>query len=310
MAPEVAFDVTCADVNVVVANLLGASVGREKDVVGLTSGPNWYPGPAQHMMQQAGGIACSAGDPDRFDSESTPESYWGIAVVPNAQRIIDGATERGAGGNVDIGIRCSPNSCTFNLRDGDVLLSGSLSSPALTSGDEDRVRAALEGLLASAASTLRDVEEGPSEISGVRCEALLTAEEVAAELGTHVEIVEFTKLGGWGIPAEVYYVTDGSQLCLYAEGQDVYNDATLVSLTTLPSGGWAFEELDGGSAVTIAGADAALTSVDFYGRSVLDVRVGADWLRFTTFEGQAAADMTSIATMAVEHLTRGRPAPQ
>ena len=310
MAPESAFDVTCADVNDVIANLLGASVGGEKDAMGLTSAPNWYPGPAQHMMQRAGGIACSAGDPEQFDPESSPDAYWEIAVVPDAQRILDGAAERGAGGNEAIVTRCSPNSCVFNLRDGDVLLSGSLRSPALASGDEGRVRAAIEGILASAASTLREVEVGPSEIAAARCESLLTAEEVAAELGRHVEITDFTMLGGWGIPAEVYYVKDGGQLCLYAEGMNIYEDATLVSLTTLPSGAWAFEELDGGSPVTIAGADAALSSVDFYGRSVLDVRVGPDWLRFTFYDGRAASAMTPIATMAVEHLTRGRPSPQ
>lgn len=310
MAPESAFDVTCADVNDVIANLLGASVGGEKDVIGLTSGPNWYPGPAQYMMQRAGGIACSAGDPERFDPESFPDAYWGIAIVPDAQRILDGAAERGAGDNGATGVRCSPSSCIIDLRDGDVLMSGSLWAPGITETDEGRVRAAIEGILASAASTLREVEVAPSEIAAARCESLLTAEEVAAELGRHVEITDFTMLGGWGIPAEVYYVKDGGQLCLYAEGMNIYEDATLVSLTTLPSGAWAFEEMDGGSPVTIAGADAALSSVDFYGRSVLDVRVGPDWLRFTFYDGRAASAMTPIATMAVEHLTRGRPSPQ
>ncbi len=309
-APEAAFDVTCADVNDVIADLLGGSVGGEKDVMGLTSAPNWYPGPAQHMMQRAGGIACSAGDPEKFDPESSPDAYWGIAIVPDAQRIIDGAAERGAGENGATGVRCYPSSCIIDLRDGEVLMSGSLRAPGITEADEGRVRAAIEGILASAASTLREVEVGPSEIAAARCESLLTAEEVAAELGTHVEITDFTMLGGWGIPAEVYYVKDGGQLCLYAEGLNIYEDATLVSLTTLPAGAWAFEELDGTSPEIVAGADAALSSVDFYGRSALDVRVGPDWMRFTFYDGRAAADMIPIATMAVEHLTRGRPSPQ
>ncbi|UPL19124.1 hypothetical protein [Microbacterium aurugineum] len=142
------------------------------------------------------------------------------------------------------------------------------------------------------------------------CESLLTAEELTEQLGTPVEIVDHTRLGGWGVPAEVYYVNGGGRYCMYAEGQDVYNDATLLSFTTLPSGAWAFETLDGETPVTVAGADAALSGVDFYGRPVLDVRVGLDWLRFVTPEGSDASAMTPIAEMAIQHLTRGRPAPQ
>ncbi|MFJ6533508.1 hypothetical protein [Microbacterium sp. NPDC091662] len=309
LAPVAAFDVTCAEVDSVTTGLLGESLGGVSETMGLTSSPNWYPGPAQYMMQRAGGIACSAGDPARFDSQSQ-DTYWSVAMVPDAQMILDGAASRGAAGNVDIVVRCYEGGCMFTLRDGDVLLTGALTAPDLVEGDQDRVREAMEGLLATAAGTLRDFEYGASEIAAARCETMLTGEEVSALVGTHVEIVEFTTLGVWGIPAEVYYVNGGGQYCMYAEGSDIYHDATLVTLTTLPSGAWAFEELDGGSPVSIEGADTALSGTDFYGRSVLDVRVGADWLRFTTSEGEDASTMTSIATMAVEHLTRGRPAPQ
>ncbi|WP_141874012.1 hypothetical protein [Microbacterium saperdae] len=310
VAPTAAFDVTCDDVNAVVAGLLGAPVGAEKDTLGLTSSPGWYPGPAQYMMQRAGGIACSAGDGETFDPDSSPDAYWEIAIVPDAQTIIDGAMKRQAGGNADLTLWCDEGLCVMTLREGDVLLTGTMTSPALVKGDEDRVRAAFEGILASAAGTLREFEYGPSEIAAVQCEALLTAEEVATLLGTHVEIVDFTKLGGWGIPAEVYFVNDGGRLCMYAEGLDVYNDATLITLTTLPSGAWAFEKLDGGTPVTVTGADAALKGVDFTGRSVLDVRVGLDWLRFSTADSAIAPSLVPVAEMAVEHLTRGRPAPQ
>ncbi len=310
VAPEAAFDVTCSDVEGVINSVLGESLGVVSETLGLASSPSWYPGPAQYMMQRAGGIACSAGDPMQSDPQSSPEAHWTVAMVPDAQTVIDGANSRGASGNADIGTTCYERGCVFTLRDGEVLLKGAITSPGLVEGDQDRVGDAFAGILATAAGTLRDFEYGPSEIAAARCETLLTAEEVSAQIGTHVEITEFTRLGGWGIPAEVYYVNDGGQLCIYAEGPDVYNDAALVTLTTLPSGAWAFEELEGGSPVAVAGADAALAGIDFYGRSVLDVRVGTDWLRFTAPEGGDASMMTSIATMAVEHLTRGRPAPQ
>ncbi|WEK61700.1 MAG: hypothetical protein P0Y60_02745 [Candidatus Microbacterium colombiense] len=45
VAPTPAFDVTCDDVNAVMADLMGAAVGGEKDSLGLTSSPNWYPRP-------------------------------------------------------------------------------------------------------------------------------------------------------------------------------------------------------------------------------------------------------------------------
>ena len=310
LAPEAAFDVTCADVEGAITGLLGESLGAVSETLGLASQPSWYPGPAQYMMQRAGGLSCSAGDAAQFDPQRSPDAHWTVAMVPDAQTIIDGAKSRHAAGNADTVTRCYDGGCIFTLRDGDVLLTGAVTSPGLVEGDEDRVSKAFAGILATASGTLRDVEYGPSEIAAVRCETLLTAEEVSAQFGTHVEIVEFTSMGAWGLPAEVYFVNDGGRLCMYAEGPDIYNDATLVTLSTLPSGAWAFEELDGGSPVSIAGADVALAGIDYYGRSVLDVRIGADWLRFTASEGGDASMMTSVATMAVEHLTRGRPAPQ
>lgn len=310
VAPEAAFDVTCSDVNSAVAGVLGASVGGEKDVLGLTSTPIWYPGPAQYMMQQAGGIACSAGDPVQLDPNSTSPADWSIAVVPNAQAIIDGAAERGASDIPGDGIRCYTGSCTIELRDGDVLMTGSLRSSALVESDADRVREAMAGVLASAVATLRDFEPGQSKIAGARCETLLTAQEASEILGREVVIMDYTELGGWGTAAEIYFASEGAQYCMYATGPDPYGDPTLVALTTLPSGAWAFEKLDAGSPVSLTGADAALTGVDFYGRTVLDARVGADWLRFTVPVGEDASSVTSVAEATIEHLTRGRPAPQ
>jgi hypothetical protein len=314
VAPDAAFDVTCADVADAVENLLGAPVGDAKDILGVTSSPNWHPGPAQHMMQRAGGIGCSAGDAERFDPDSAPADHWSIAITPDAQALIDGAVERGAGDAGTEGVYCQEGSCIFTLRESDILLTGSVWSSGLGEGSGDGVRGAMAGLLASAADSLRDFEYGESKIAGVRCETLLTAEEVTEHLGAHTEIVDYTRLGGWGVPAEVYFVKDGGQYCMYAEGQDVYNDATFVSITTLPAGAWAFENLESGSesgsAVEVAGADAALMGVDYYGQSVLDVRVGLDWLRFATPAEQDDSEMIPLAEMAIEHFTRGRPAPQ
>ncbi|MDZ4044898.1 MAG: hypothetical protein U1E32_03860 [Rhodoglobus sp.] len=310
VAPEAAFDVTCDDVSGVVTSLLGASVEGEKDALLQVNAPNWYPGPPQFMMQRAGGIGCSAGDPVSSGAEGSMDLVWEIVIVPNAQVIVDGVVTRGGRFPEREDVWCGDGHCQVSLRDGDVLMTGMLRASGLVESDADRVRTAMAGLLASASGTLRDVEYGASEVAGLACESLLTAEELTEQLGTPVEIVDHTRLGGWGVPAEVYYVNNGGRYCMYAEGQDVYHDATLLSFTTLPSGAWAFETLDGETPVTVAGADAALSGVDFYGRPVLDVRVGLDWLRFVTPDSSDASAMTPIAEMAIQHLTRGRPAPQ
>jgi hypothetical protein len=308
VAPEAAFDVTCAGVEAVVNGLIGEPAGVTQPTLGLTSSPNWYPGPAQHMMQRAGGIACSAGDGER--RESTPGPHWEVVLLPNAPALIDGAVRRGAGefAEGDL-VTCDGGGCRFVLRDGEVLLSGSITVPVFSEADGPRVDQALRPLLAQALRSLREVDRAPSEIMDIACERLLTAQELSDTLGTPLQIIDSSELGGWGIAAEVYVVSEGATYCMYAEGPDLYQDPTRLIITTLPGGAWAFESLEDGTPVVVEGADAALAGTDYYGSSVLDVRVGLDWIRFTTYDG-GGTDLVSIATMAVEHFTQGRPAPQ
>ncbi len=153
------------------------------------------------MMQRAGGIGCSAGDAEQFDPDSAPADHWSIAIVPDAQALIDGAVERGAGDAGTEGVYCQEGSCIFTLRESDILLTGSVWSPGLAEG-QWRLVFAVRWLVCwrSAADSVRDFEYGESKIAGVRCETLLTAEEVAEHLGTHTEIVDFTRLGDGASP--------------------------------------------------------------------------------------------------------------
>ncbi|KYK00187.1 hypothetical protein [Microbacterium sp. CH1] len=309
VAPDAAFDVTCADVAAVVEGLGLPAVGAQ-EVLALTSSPSWYPGPAQHMMQRVGGVACSAGDQEAHDPDIMPQESWEVFLVPGAQAIVDGVTARFEDAPWTEEAWCDEGRCVAMLRDGDVLLSAALTSPSLTAGDTDRVRGALVELLGPASATARSVEPASSEILGIACDDLLTAQELGEQLGKHVESVDHSQLGGWGVPAEVYYVRSGAQYCMYAEGQDVYNDETFLTINTLPAGAWAFQGLADGTPVPVDGADEASFRTDYYGRSALDVRVGSDWIRFTMFDGGTAETLAPIASMAVEHLERGRSASQ
>lgn len=298
VAPTPAFDVTCDDVAAEMSALVGAPAGAVEETLSRVSMPNWYPGPALYAFQRAGGIACSTGD----DSRS-----WEVTVVPRAQTVITGAESRGGWWGEES--RCEDNGiCVFQVLDGDVLVSAQMMEPEVGSGDAARIDEGLRRIAAAAVATSKDVELAPSDIVGVECAQFLTKDELAEELGTEVFLID--SFGGWGIPSEVYQAVNGSRICYYASGESEYESQGYLTITTLPGGAWAFELIEGGTAVEIEGADAALRGVDEFDRPVLDVRVGSDWIRLTTFEGSGISDLTQVAEHVVQNFTVGRPAPQ
>lgn len=296
--PESAFDVTCDDVAAEMMALVGEPSTPVEPVLSVISTMSWLPGPAQHMFQRAGGIACSAGDDGR---------NWEVTIVPDAQAVIEGATERQ--GYWGERAECGEGRCLFEFPDGDVLLSAAIDDPAITPDDTGRVEEALRRLASTAATTVHDVEYVDSEIVGLPCERFLTTQEVNELVGVSDAIV-FSDFGGWGIPAEVYTVVNGSRICYYTSG-DQYDGESYLLLTTLPAGAWAFEKVDG-TAVAVEGADEAKASVDAQGGQILDVRVGVDWLRFKTYENESGPITSPIplAEKVARNLTVGHTAPE
>lgn len=296
--PDAAFDVTCDDVAAEMATLIGETSTTVEPVLSILSAPGWLPGPAQHAFQRAGGIACSAGDMERS---------WEVSIVPGADAVIAGATEReGYWGEQ---ARCGDGGCGFELPDGEILLSASMRAPGLAEADTARAEEAMRRLAASAAESIRSVEYVDSDIVGAPCERFITPEEVSALVGE--EAILFNNFGGWGIPAEVYQVVNGSRICYYTSGEsDMETTSSYLMVTSLPAGAWAFETLDG-RPVAVEGADAATQSVGEHGENILDLRVGVDWIRVKTFDnGSGAADPRPSAETIVRNLTVGRPAPQ
>lgn len=296
--PTPAFDVTCEQVAAEMTSLVGAPSGDVAETLSLVSAPNWYPGPAIHSFQRPGGIACSTGDDDRS---------WEITILPGAGAVTEGAASRG--GYFGEEARCEDSGmCFFQLIEGDVLVSGLVVDEALAPADAPRIEEGLRRLGASAASSLRTVELAPSDIVGVECTRFLTADEIGASVDSEAFLID--SFGGWGIPSEVYQIVNGSRICYYAAGENEYESQGYLTITTLPGGAWAFERIEGGTAVDIEGADAALTGIDEFERPVLDVRVGPDWIRLTTFEGSGIDDLAPLAEQIVQNFTVGGPAPQ
>ncbi|MFK4850359.1 hypothetical protein ACI3KT_01875 [Microbacterium sp. ZW T6_19] len=296
--PEPAFDVDCDDVDAALAGVIGESTTPVRPVMSLISTMNWIPGPAQHMFQRAGGIACSAGD----DSAS-----WEVLLVPGADAVIAGASERlgywGERASCEEG-----GYCHFEFPDGQVLLSATLHDPKLEGADAAKIEEALRTLLAEAAASVHEFALGDSDIVGTRCERFITTAELSQLLGTEVE--EFTDFGGWGVPAEVYSVVNGSVHCLYTSPGSGYEVDIFLQVTTLPAGAWAFEEQEG-EVVVVEGTNAAIASKGEHGESILDVLIGPDWIRFMTFDnGSGAVDPVPLATVIVRNLTIGHTAPQ
>lgn len=297
--PAPAFDVTCADVADAVAAVIGEPSTPVLPVMSTVSTMGWIAGPAQYMFQRAGGIACSAGGSDDF---------WEILLFPGAEAVIAGVDAR-IGVPMSEGGSCSADGyCGFEITEGDVHLSALFVDPDLDDSTSAGLDAALRGLVRSAAEDTRDVEIANSDIEGARCERFVTIEELSALLGT--EVKQFAHFGGWGVPAEVYNVVDRASHCLYTSPGAGYEVSNYLQITTLPAGRWAFERQDG-VPVVVEGADEAKASSGELGESFLDVRVGDDWIRFTTYEGESGArDPLPIATRIVRNLTVGHLAPQ
>jgi len=297
-APETAFDVTCDDVAAAMADLVGEPSTPVEPVLSVVSTMSWIPGPGQHMFQRAGGIACSAGDESRS---------WEVTIVPDASTVIAGATERqGYWGEQ---AECGDGRCTFEVPDGDVLLSATVSEPGIGPADTARIAESLRGLATAAASTVHDVERADSDIIGLPCDRLITAQQVDELLGVS-DASLYTDFGGWGIPAEIYHVVNGSDICFFRTSASEYEGPSYLLMTTLPGGAWAFDG-QSGTPATVEGADAAKTSAGEHGESILDVRVGPDWIRVMTFDdGSGAPDPAPLAEQVVRSLTVGQPAPQ
>lgn len=294
--PETAFDVTCDDVAAEMAPLVGEVAGEVEAALSSVSMPNWYPGPARHAFSRAGGVACSAGDEERS---------WEVTILPGAQAVTDGAADRGGYWGEEA--RCEESGmCFFQVIDGDILVSGQVVDPELTADDAEPIAAALRRLGASATETAKDVELPPSDIVGADCARFLTTDELATELDTEVFLID--TFGGWGIPSEVYQTVNGARICYYASGESEYESQGYLMVTTLPGGAWAFERIEGGSEVDVEGADVALSGTDEFDRPVLDLRVGLDWIRLTTYEGSGVRDLTPVAELIVQNYTVGRPA--
>ncbi|WP_341933612.1 hypothetical protein MRBLWO14_002636 [Microbacterium sp. LWO14-1.2] len=294
--PEAAFDVTCDDVAAEMSGLVGQPSTPMKPEMSIVSGMSWLPGPAQYMFQRANGIACSAGGTDR---------HWEVTIVPDAATVIAGATERqGYWGDMS---QCSQGVCSFEFPDGDVLLSASILEPTLGESDTARVGEVLRRLAATAAGSIHEVGYIDSDLVGAACERYITPEQVDAIVGVD-DARLITAFGGWGIPAEVYHVVNGSRMCYYATAE--VGGTSYLMVTALPAGAWAYEMQDGAPA-EVEGAESAKASVGGYGENILDVRVGIDWIRLVTYDnGSGASDPRPLAEMIVRSLTVGVTAPQ
>lgn len=294
-APTPAFDVDCADVEAAMSAAGGDVGGEVAEVLGVWSSPSWYPGPAQHMFQRAGGIACSAG---------TAEHNWEVTILPGAEETVAGAESRG--GYYGEESRCeSGGYCFFQLLDGEVLVSATVVDPEKGPDDTAAFEEVLRALGAAAMASLREVDAPESPVEGVDCTRFLTATELAEQVDAEVYVVD--AFGGWSIPAEVYQERNGARICYYASGDDEYAAQGYIMLTTLPGGAWAFDELEGEEEIEVEGADAARTGVDELRRPVLDLRVGADWLRLTTFDGSGIDDLAPIAATIADDFAVARP---
>ena len=294
-APTPAFEVDCADVAEAMSSAGGEAGGDVAEVLGVWSSPSWYPGPAQHMFQRAGGIACSAG---------TAEHNWEVTILPGAKETVAGAESRG--GYYGEESRCeSGGDCFFQLLDGEVLVSATVVDPEKGPDDTAAFDEALRGLGAAAMASLREVDVPESPVEGVDCTRFLTATELAEQVDAEVYVVD--AFGGWSIPAEVYQERNGARICYYASGDDEYAAQGYIMLTTLPGGAWAFDELEGEEEIEVEGADAARAGVDELRRPVLDLRVGADWLRLTTFDGSGIDDLAPIAATIADDFAVARP---
>lgn len=297
--PEAAFDLSCDDVGAAIETVLGEPTAPLQPVMSVVSTMNWIPGPAQYMFQRAGGIACSAGD---------ESAHWEVTVVPGAQDILLGVSEKLGDTIADRG-ECSDGLCTFEMTVGDVHLSASFAGVSSTADVAPALDAALLALTTRASESLHEVAHPHSEIAGARCDRFITEAELSAMVGSDVAL--FTEFGGWGIPAQVYNVVNGSRICYFTEPGGDYEARVFLQITTLPAGAWAFERQTG-QPIAVDGADAAKLSSGDFGRTHVDLRVGPDWIRLTTFDdgSGSALDPMPLVERVVRTVTVGHEAPQ
>lgn len=301
--PEAAFDVTCGDVEAEMTALIGESEEPVQERLSLAEAPGWYPGPAQYMFQRPGGIACSTGG---IDADG-----WEITIIPGARLAIDGLVEHGYTDNLT---SCDGGRCHVMAREGDVLVSGSIRGSSLSAADAAGVDTAMLRLAGLASESQREVEFFDSELAGTTCLQLLRPEELSQDWGVHAELQIGLEFGGWGVPAHIYQIIDETPLCYYSSAVGDYEADPYLTITGLPGGAWAFDLIEGRAPVEVPGADAAMSGTDDMlpqGRAYLDLLVGSDWIRLTTYEeGEGSRDLTAIAPQIVEYLSKGRPAPQ
>ncbi|WP_217181179.1 hypothetical protein [Streptomyces sp. AC495_CC817] len=296
-APDAAFDVSCDDVGAAFETITGA-LPHEQSALQTFSNMNWIPGPAQYLAQRAGGIGCSAGD---------ESAWWEVLLVPDGDVVVAGMTEKPEGWREHTA--CVEGSCSAQLTAGDVVLVAKAYARGIGPGESVEFESAMRGLAERATSSIRAVEYVDSTLVGVRCERFISEEELSAHFGAEVRrLVDF---GGWSVESEVYENVNGSSQCYYAEPVGgVYEAAGYLRITMLPAGAWAFEGQEG-TPTTVAGADGAKESPGEHGERHLDVRLGIDWIRITTFDdGSGAPDPVAIATKIVRNFTIGQTAPQ
>lgn len=295
--PQSVFDIDCVEISTTLSAFTGQPADAVEETLGLVSGPNWYPGPAQLMASRAGGIACSY---DGVMDDVGNQSGWRIMIVPQAQSIIDAL---GAEGYLDPKTECREGGCALFARNGDALLSGEIVASGVTPDDVDEANAFAQSLVDHAAQSQEmDFTVAPSPLAGAECTDLLPPDQVSSLWGVEAE-VDF-RFGGWSVPAQVYVVMNGGAFCVYSSDAGSYESDLYVSITDLPAGAWALPHDDAEEEIMIAGADAAWAGTDatYEGRPFIDLDVGGDWVRLTGFSQAPGRDLAAVAEVVAENL--------
>lgn len=266
----------------------GFPADQAKERIAITNSSSWYPGPAEFMAQRAGGVVCG------YDGD---DGHWDVMILPNAQTIIDGMALKRM---TEEPSQCNEGSCTLMAREGDALLFGGVNAPSLT---EDSVSAArlLAQTWVDRASASQDeagFEVSASAIAGVGCDVLLPADDLNALWGVDAKMQD--EFGGWGVPAEVFFVVDGGTFCVYDSDPGGYEGEQYLILTDLPGGAWAFDLLEGRTPTQVAGADAAYEG-HHSGTRFVDILIGADWVRLT-FAADAPYDLVAAAELVAANV--------
>ncbi|MGM7698646.1 hypothetical protein [Microbacterium sp. A84] len=289
-APVSAFDVDCDQVAAAMDKFVGFGADGVKERIALASAPGWYAGPAEFMTQRAGGTVCAF---DAVPSADGAQDSWHVMIVPGAQAIVDAVV---AAGYDEMPSECYDGACVLMAREGDALLVGEVSAPALTPDDTMGARVFAQSWVDKAAASQQEegYEVAHSAIAGAECDQLLSVEQLGALWGVPAHLGG--RFGGWGVPAEVYHVVNGGALCLYTD-EGGYESEQYLLLTDLPGGVWAFDILEGRTAITVAGADAAYSGTDEAASPspIVDILVGDDWIRLTGAVGGSAGDLTAVA---------------